>query len=182
MVKYLIILLAGAFSAQAFDYLVYNTNSVPVPFQPVGKVERSVSVLPARPPNHGVLIYSGTSATSNWNGAVPNLALNWCKVSNNTVVPITQSESNSIITAQINSVSNAVAQAQIAAKAESTNGLVNYFNTPEGRLQFAFMEATMDALNTIRGGLAGNTNMPLLTLTQLTNAIKVRIAAQANTQ
>jgi len=38
----------------------------------------------------------------------------------------------------------------------------------------------MDTLNAIRGGLVGNTNMPLLTLAQLTNAVKVRIAAQAN--
>lgn len=167
-------------SASAFDYLAYNRTSATVTNRPIGKVERSVSVLPSFPGNIGVLVYSG-SASSNWNGVVPLLSLNWCKVSNNLVVPLTATESNSIISAQSAAGVADRQQAELQAKVASTNRfLIEFFQTPEGRGIFAFMESTMDALNAIRGGMAGNTNMPLLTLTQLTNAIKVRIAAQAN--
>lgn len=182
-----LVLILCTFTAFGSNYILYHRTSSPVTNQ---VVQYSPLVQPALPSgNHALLTYSLKPPASNWNGVLPALATNlatirWCKVSNNLVVPMTAAESNSIVTFQANAdavaSSNALALAQIQAKAGATGALVNYFSTPEGRLQFAFMEATMDALNAIRGGLAGNTNMPLLTLTQLTNAVKVRIAAQAN--
>lgn len=179
MRTFLSILLLAVVTATASNYLIYQKDSSPVTNQ---CVRTEALYLSSWPTNYGVLTFSLKPGASNWNGVLPNVPLNWCKVSNNLVVAMTVAESNSIVTAQVNAASNQVAQMQINAKVSSTNFLNNYFNTPEGRFQFAFMESVMDALNTIRGGLAGNTNMPLLTLTQLTNAIKVRINGQANSQ
>jgi len=182
MVKYLAILMAGMLSAHGFDYLVFNRTSVPVTNQPVGKVERSQTVLPSLPGNFGVMVYSDNTGTSNWNGTLPALALEWCKVSNNLVVAVTAAESNSIASALAAEVVASRQARELAAKLSATNALVNFFDSSQGRVVFAFMEATMDQFNNIRTNAAGNTNFPALTLTGLTNAIKVRINAQANNQ
>lgn len=184
-----ILLLFVAFSAFGTDYVLYHKTSSPVTNQVVLHKPDYAPAIPNA--NYALLSYSRKPQGSNWNGVLPPLALNpatirWTKVTNSAtgpqVVPMTATESNSIITAQINAESNAVAQAQIDAKTTATSAMGTFFNSPEGRKMFAGWEATMDALNAIRSGMAGNTNMPLLTLTQLTNAIKVRIAAQANSQ
>lgn len=160
-----------AISVQASNVLIFDTN------QTATIRGRSVAyLLSVDTPQ-----YSGRSDVL-INPVLPNHPLEWTKTNGaGLVVAMTTTESNAVQAAFINIQSNAVAQMQINAKARSTNFLSDYFNTAEGRFQFAFMEATMDALNTIRGGLAGNTNMPLLTLAQLTNAVKIRLNGQANT-
>ena len=74
--------------APAFDVLVYNKTSSPVTNQALF-VLRSVGEVPSMPTNHGALVFSTKAGQSNWNGIVPSLPLNWCKVSNNLVVAMT---------------------------------------------------------------------------------------------
>lgn len=167
--KTLFISLLVAFSASASNVLIFSTNSTPVQ----GRAIRYL--LSVDTP-----LYSGR-ADALINPVLPNVPLQWVKTNGaGGLVAMSAAESNSVLAASATATAAAIAERQVQAKVGATNALVVYFNSPEGRVQFAFMEATMDALNTIRGGLAGNTNMPLLTLTQLTNAIKVRINAQAD--
>lgn len=161
-------LLLLAFNASASNVLVFSTNSTPVAGRALAYL-LSVNT-PDYASRTDVLI----------NPSLPNHPLAWCKVSGGVVLAMSTAESNSIVTAQTNAAFAAKQARELAAKVSATNAMVNFLASPEGRAMFAGWEATMDSLNVIRQGLAGNTNMPLLTLTQLTNAIKVRINAQAN--
>lgn len=174
-----------AFSAFGTDYVLYQKNSSPVTNQVV--LYRPLYAPAVPNVNYALLSYSLKPAASNWNGVLPSLATNtatiqWCKVSNNLVVHMTATESNSIITAQAAATLASQQARELLAKLAATNALANFFDSPQGRATFAGWEVTLDELNIIRAAVASITNLPPRTLTQLTNAIKAKINAQANNQ
>lgn len=170
-----------AWNASAFEALVYDRTSSPVTNRALYKLV-SLSELPALPTNYSALIYSRKASMSNWNGVLPNVPLNWCKVSNNLVAAMTAAESNSIITsealAQTIDASNKLFSVQTAAKNSTTNDLMNFYGSSVERRLNAFMALCVDEFNVVRTNPAAV--LSVRTLAQLTNALKVKIDAQAN--
>lgn len=159
-----------AISVQASNVLIFDTN------QTATVRGRAVAyLLSVDTPQ-----YSGRSDVL-INPVLPNHPLEWTKTNGaGLVVAMNTAESNSIITVEVNFRSNQLVISKLDAKLEATNALVNFFGSPQGRVIFAFMEASMDRFNFIGTNMLTTTNFPALTLTQLTNAIKTRISAQAN--
>lgn len=148
MVKHLAILLVGALSAPAFDILVYNTTSAPVANQALFPL-RSIGAVPVFPANYGVLVFSDTPATSNWNGALPNHPLAWCKVSGGTVLAMSTAESNSIVAAQVAADLVSRQAGETAAKLEATNTVeLGYYS--DGRIARAIADTTRSEINILR--------------------------------
>jgi hypothetical protein len=142
-----------ALSAMAGRWVESNPFSTPVPNQ-VTRVEYQGDGWMGR---SNVLRYTG-SPSDNWNGVLPALATNlatlqWCKVSNSQVVPMTQAESNSVITAQTNAAFAAKQAREVAAKAAATNALVEFFGDFYLRRDEALKTIVMNLNNNIRTNL-----------------------------
>lgn len=146
------LLIVGAFGAFALDYVIYNPVSDTVTNRVVA-TNRSVSALPSLPSGHAALIY-GKASVSNWNGVLPNVPMNWMKVSNNLVVPMTEVESNSIVSAQaITEAAAAIAALQAAAmesRVQATGQMDNFYTDPYVRRDLALRTVFLNLINNHR--------------------------------
>lgn len=162
-------------AAAGSNVLLYQKDSSPVTNRIVPPVLRAVDV-PAVPTNYGTLVFSSTHI-SNWNGVLPSVPLQWCKASNNVVVALTAAESNSVVTAEANVLSNKLAQAQITAKSLATNYFDNLDEATK-RVIRALAEVTRQAVNTNRVA----DGFPVITVIQWRDRVLQEINAQPNSQ
>jgi hypothetical protein len=153
--------------ALASNVLIYDPVSTPVP----GKARALLLSV------HTPLYQGATNAVIITNQVLPNVPLQWMRVSNNVIVAMSAAESNLVLAANASAVTNTLALKQAASKTAAQTAIDAY--DLNGRLVRALAEVTLDEINILR---ASPTNVfAARTLTQLTNALRAKLQAQPNT-